>query len=120
MATKPAGKQFRSGSLGELAADVYSEINSINAGAASWEAIVESAAAADSAIDFNDQQLTGVSEAGGLGATVKANSDAVADLSLGQDAIADIADVGVATAEDASNKINAVLAALRAAGIIAE
>ena len=31
MATKPAGKQFRSGSLGELAADVYTEINAINA-----------------------------------------------------------------------------------------
>ncbi len=120
MATKPAGKQFRSGSLGELAADVYSEINSINAGAASWEAIVESAAAADSAIDFNDQQLTGVSEAGGLGQTVKANSDAVDGLSLGQDAIESIADPGAATAEAAANKINAVLVALRAAGIIAE
>lgn len=120
MATKPAGKKFRSGSLGDLATDVYSEINAINAGAASWDSIVTSAAAADSAIDFNDQQLTGVSDAGGLGQTVKANSDAVADLSLGQDAIADIADPGAATATDAANKINAVLAALRAAGIIAE
>ena len=136
MATRPAGKKFRAGTLGELADDIYDEINAINAGAATWAAIVTASAAADTAIDFNAQDLTGVGAAAGIGLDVATllqgtavtaltdNSGGAADDSIA--AITEVANAGsadtAATADaiaDLAGKINEIRTILVAAGICA-
>lgn len=125
MATKPPGKEFRSGTIGELADDVYAEINAINADAASWAAIVAAAAAADSAIDFNSQNITGATipaiQAGVGVAPVADNSGGVVDGAL--DAVGDTSMGDESGAinnnfADLAAKIEEIRAVLVAAGIL--
>ena len=124
MATRPAGKKFRSGTLGELADDIYTEIEAVAAGATTWDGVVDAAAGADKAIDFNNQQITGVNAAGGIGQEIAAATAALAVVQAGV-AVAAAAEAGGDVAANQASivalnaKINEIRTALVAAGILA-